>query len=165
MARLRTCGGVAARALELLIHTAVRSGDIRGARAGEFDLAAGLWSVPAARLKTRRTRNGEQLNVPLSDAAAAIVAPLLEGKAPEALVFPGQTGKALSDMSLSAVLRRLKVVGATVHGFRSSFSSWRADDGRFEPEVAEAALGHKVPGVAGIYQRGELLSRRAELMA
>jgi integrase len=67
-------------------------------------------------------------------------------------------------MSVSAVMKRLKVADATVHGFRSSFSSWRADDGRFEPEVAEAALGHKVPGVAGIYQRGDLLARRRELM-
>jgi integrase len=164
MGRLQASGGVAARALDLLIHTSVRSGDIRGARVGEFDLAARLWSVPAARLKTRRTRNGEPLNVPLTDSAIAIVAPFLEGKAPGDLVFPGLRGKALSDMTLGAVMKRLKVAGATVHGFRSSFSSWRADDGRFEPEVAEAALGHKVPGVAGIYQRGELLDRRRELM-
>lgn len=166
MTRLQACGGVAARALEFLVHVAVRSGDVRGATAGEFDLDARLWRIPASRLKTRRTRNGEPLNVPLTDSAIATVAPFLEGKAPDAIVFPGaRPGKLMSDMTLGAVLRRLQIADTTVHGFRSSFSSWRADDGRFEPEVAEAALGHKTPGVAGVYQRGTLLDRRRELMA
>jgi integrase len=65
-----------------LIHTTVRSGDTRGATVAEFDLDARLWRIPASRLKTRRTRNGEPLNVPLTDRAIAIVAPFLEGKRP-----------------------------------------------------------------------------------
>lgn len=109
-------------ALLFLILTAARSGEVRGATWGEFDLDAGIWTVPSERMKAKAPHR-----VPLSAAALALVKTLKEQKQHETLVFPSPRGKVLSDMALTALLRRVKAKSdtpgrvATAHGFRSSF--------------------------------------------
>jgi integrase len=159
MAELGKRGGVAARALEFAILTAARSGEVRGATAGEFDLKAKTWTVPAERMKAERAHI-----VPLTDRALAIVAEAIKDAKPEAVAFPGLRGKPMSDMTLAAVLRRMSV-DATAHGFRSSFRTWVAEKTNFPGEVAEAALAH-ISGdkVEAAYQRGTMLEKRRQLM-
>ena len=160
--QLRQRHGVAARALEFLILTAARSGEVRGACWGEIDLAAKIWTVPAVRMKARKEHR-----VPLADCALAIlelVAPLQRN---DGLIFPGiKSGAALSDMTLSAVLRRMKLETVTVHGFRWSFRDWCGESTNFPREIAEAALAHVVGNkVEQAYRRGDALERRRELMS
>jgi integrase len=150
-------------ALEFLILTAARSGEMRGARWSEFDLAAKEWRVPAARMKA-----GKPHVVPLSGRALAILdrmAQLRTTDAPDALVFAGaRPGKPLSDMTLTMLLRRMGA-GCTAHGFRSSFRDWAAEATSFPSEVAEAALAHVVRNkVEAAYRRTDLLEKRRRLM-
>jgi integrase len=156
MADLRAREGIAARALEFLILTAARSGEVRGMRWDEVE--DGCWTVPAERMKA-----GKEHRVPLSDSAIA----LLE-KMPRLgdYVFPGaKKGALLSDMSLTAVLRRMGREGITVHGFRSSFRMWAAEATNFPREVAEHALAHQLPDkVEAAYRRGDLHDKRKLLM-
>ena len=157
MARLRGQQGTGARALEFLILTAARSGEVRLATWGEIDLRAAIWIVPAARMKA-----GREHRVPLSAPAVALLKDLPRADA-QALLFPGTRGP-LSDMSLSAVLRRMKVA-ATVHGFRSTFRDWVAERTDHANEVAEMALSHAVGDkVEAAYRRGDLFSKRVALM-
>ncbi len=114
MMRLRVQPGMGAKALEFAVLTAARSGEVRGAVWSDMNLAEALWTVPAERMKS-----GREHRVPLSAAAMKLLRALPTG-APDDLVFPGLRGP-LSDMSLTAVLRRMKV-DATAHGFRSTFS-------------------------------------------
>lgn len=149
-------------ALEALILTVARSGEIRGARWSEVDLDAELWSIPAERMKMGRThhvplsaqaidvfRRAEALRVPCSD-----------------LVFPGQRPKnPLSDMTLLKVMRDMET-GVTVHGFRSAFRDWVAEETSYPGEVAEAALAHSIPNkVEAAYRRTDFLAKRRALMA
>lgn len=164
--RLRAAKGIGAMALEFLILTAARSGEVRGAVWAEIDLEKKLWTVPAARMKAGRTHR-----VPLTDRAIAILeqAALLRrpaaGDDSEALVFPStKVGRPLSDMTLTAVLRRMDLGRFTAHGFRSSFRDWAGDETHFPREVAEAALAHVVGGTEGAYRRGDALEKRRELM-
>lgn len=164
MAGLRQREGEGARALEFAIMTAARSGEVRGARWSEIDLQAGLWTVPASRMK-----GGRQHRAPLSEAAMVILrgaAETRDNDAPDPLVFPGQRqNRPLSDMSLTAVLRRMKRPELTAHGFRSSFRDWCAETGQ-PADIAEAALAHAVGDkTVAAYQRGDLLERRRKLMA
>ncbi|MEM1149949.1 MAG: site-specific integrase, partial [Pseudomonadota bacterium] len=169
MERIATAKGVGARALHFTILTAARSGEVREMRWGEVDLQAGLWVVPAQRMKA-----GREHRVPLSDAALAVLAAVRPlqmrsgGRAPvaEALVFPGSRGKALSDMTLTAVFKRLGVE-ATVHGTaRSSFKDWCAEATGYPNEVSEMALAHTVSSaVERAYRRGDMVERRRRLMA
>ena len=121
MGALRQREGVAALAVEFAILTAARSGEVRGAAWDEFDVAAKLWTVPPERMKA-----GREHRVPLTARAVEIIETV--SKLPnDAYVFPGmKSGAPLSDMSLSAVLRRM-TVAATVHGFRSSFKDWASE--------------------------------------
>jgi integrase len=138
MVKLRAQDGVGARALEFAIPTAARSGEVRGATWGEIDLAAKLWVIPKGRMKAEREHR-----VPLSKQAISLLQAMAPGESAQ-LVFPGaKQGKPLSDMSLSAVLRRMKV-DATPHGFRSSFRDWCAERTSYPTEVAEMALAHTV---------------------
>ena len=101
--RLREREATAALALEFLILTAARSGEVLGARWAEFDLEAKVWTVPAARMKA-----GREHRVPLSRRALAILEELAKGRTGE-FVFAGQrAGKPLSGMAMEMVLRRLK---------------------------------------------------------
>lgn len=159
--RLRLVRGMSSFALEFAILTAARSGEVRGARWGEMDLGAKVWTVPAARMKA-----GREHRVPLCGRAIEILGTLAQlDHGPDDLVFPGQKkGAPLSDMSLTALLRRLKV-DATVHGFRSSFRDWAGDATSFPREVAEAALAHAVgDATEAAYRRSDALEKRRALM-
>ena len=159
MARLRDQAGVGAAALRFAILTAARSGEVRGATWREID--AVLWTVPAVRMKARREHR-----IPLSAAALAVLndaAALPHG--PDDFVFPGQrVNRPLSDMSLTAVLRRMNRGELTAHGFRSTFRDWAAETGQ-PADIAEAALAHVVGDkTEAAYRRGDLLSRRRQMM-
>jgi integrase len=158
--QLRDREATAALALEFVILTAARSGEVLGARWAEFDLATKVWVIPPARMKA-----GREHRVPLSGRALAILEKLAEGRTGE-FVFPGQRpDKPLSGMAMKMILRRMKVEGVTVHGFRSAFRDWCGEATSFPREIAEAALAH----VAGdtterAYRRGDALEKRRKLM-
>jgi integrase len=168
MSALRLREGASARAVEFAILTACRSGEVRGARWSEFDMDGRVWTIPAERMKAKREHE-----VPLSDAVLAV----LDSMPKESdLVFPGTKGQLLSDMSLTAVIRRMNGddvpiwvdadgKGVTVHGFRSSFRMWVAETTNYPREVAEHALAHQLPdAVERAYQRGSQFTKRAALM-
>lgn len=158
MAQLRGQHGIGARALELAILTAARSGEVRGAKWDEFELIEGIWTIPAARMKA-----GKEHRVPLSGPALALLKKLDVVK-DEALVFPSPRGGQLSDMTLTAVLRRLKIP-AVPHGFRSTFRDWAAEKTDHAREVAEMALAHAIESkVEAAYRRGDLIQKRRLLM-
>ena len=165
LAKLRTREAGAARALEFLILTASRSGEVRLARWNEFDLQKMLWTVPATRMKARREHR-----VPLTVRMGEILhemAQLPEKEREEnALVFPGQKpGKPMSDMTLAAVLKRMKIENVTVHGFRSSFRDWAGELTDFPRETAEAALAHVFgDATERAYRRGDALEKRRRMM-
>lgn len=159
VARLREQEGMGARALEFAILTAARSGEVRGARWPEIDLEAGVWTVPADRMKA-----GKEHRVPLSAEALAVLAKVPRMGETD-LVFPAARGGSLSDMTLSAVMRRMKV-DAVPHGFRSTFRDWSAERTAYPSEVCEMALAHTVGNkVEAAYRRGDLFDRRRRLMA
>jgi integrase len=148
-------------ALEAVILTAARSGEIRFARWGEVDLDAALWSIPADRMKMKRPHV-----VPLSPAAVEVFKQAAKFRTPASdLIFPGQKlKKPMSDMTLLKILRDMDV-GVTVHGFRSAFRDWVADQTNYPGEVAEAALAHAIPNkVEAAYRRTDFLEKRRDLM-
>jgi integrase len=156
--QLRTREGMAARALELAILTATRSGEIRGARWSEFDLTGKVWSIPANRMKMKRDHR-----VPLSDLALNLLASLPRFHGTE-LVFPSRTGGPLSDTALLEVLRRMDV-DAVPHGFRATFKTWSTEQTHFHRNIIEASLAHTLGDkVEEAYMRGDLLNKRRELM-
>jgi len=135
-------------ALELLILTGVRSQEVRLATWGEFDIEARLWSIPADHMKRAKAHM-----VPLSDAALAVIAKAAAlRQAGTDQVFPGINGGVMSDMTLLKVLRDMSEP-YHVHGFRSAFTDWAANEG-FPDAVVEAALAHKTPdAVQAAYRR------------
>ena len=152
--------GVAAHALEFAVLTVVRSGEVRGMRWSEVDGDA--WTVPAERMKAQREHR-----VPLSARALAILDEMRRfGSEPGQLVFPGmRPGRPLSDMSLTAVLKRMGRDDLTVHGFRSTFRDWSAETTNFPREVCEQALAHTLADkVEAAYRRGDLFEKRRQLM-
>lgn len=156
---LRGRKGIAARALEFLVLTAARSGEVRGATWGEIDMAAAVWTVPAERMKAHKEHR-----VPLSPQALALLReiPRIEGNE---LVFPAPRGGVLSDMTLTAVMRRMELE-AVPHGMRSTFRDWAAERTNFPREVAEMALAHTIGNaVEAAYRRGDLFAKRAEMMS
>jgi integrase len=164
MAQLSEREGVSARALEFAILTCARSGEIRGAAWEEIDEKAGVWTVPAERMKARRMHR-----VPLSEDALAVLAKVRG--LDSSLIFPSaqrdKDGKAkvLSDMAFKALYGRMRVDGITTHGFRSSFRDWCSESARADFEIAEAALAHSVgTTVARAYARSDLFERRRALM-
>lgn len=158
MADLRRMDGMGAKALEFGILTGSRSGEVRGATWSEIDVAERLWSVPGSRMKTGRPHT-----VPLSDDAIALLQSLPRFAGSE-FVFPAIRGGKLSDMTLSAVCRRMGA-DAVPHGFRSSFRDWCAESTSYPHEVAEMALAHAVgSAVERAYRRGDLLEKRRRLM-
>ncbi len=164
MAGLRRQEGTAASALEFLILTACRTGEVIGARWGEFNIGEASWTVPAERVKS-----GREHRVPLSPAALALVNFMKEVRATEhgdGFVFPGgKRDRPLSDTALSAVEKRLGRSDITVHGFRSTFRDWAAERTNYPREVAEMALGHAVGDkVEAAYRRSDLFEKRRRLM-
>jgi integrase len=160
MAELAKRQSMAARALELTIYCASRSGEILGATWAEFDLDNAVWAIPATRMKA-----GRQHRVPLSAPALSLVTALREASTSD-FVFPGQKpGRPLSNMAMEMLLRRMKRLDVTVHGFRSSFRDWAGETTAFPREIAEAALAHVVGDqTERAYRRGDALARRRELM-
>ena len=155
---LRQRDGIAARALEFLILTAARSGEVRGATWAEIDMAGRVWTVPPERMKA-----GKEHRVPLSDTALRLLEslPRIAGND---LVFPSPRGLVLSDMTLTAVMRRMKREEVP-HGFRSTFRDWAAERTNYPREVAEMALAHTIGDkVEAAYRRGDLFEKRARMM-
>lgn len=162
VAALRQQDGIAARALEFLILTAARTGEVIGARWSEFDLAEKLWTVPADRMKASKEHR-----VPLSPAAVAIIEQMKSVRVDDhAFVFPGgKRGKPLSNMAMLKLLKRMGRGDLTAHGFRSSFRDWAAERTSYPREVAEMALAHTVGDkVEAAYRRGDLFAKRRRLM-
>lgn len=151
---------MAARALEFLILTAARSGEVYEAKWQEIDLKGKLWTVPAERMKA-----GREHRVPLTDAAIAILKPLSESRQ-SVYVFPGyKADRPLSSMAMTMLMRRMKMGHYTVHGFRSAFRDWAGDATSFPRELAEAALAHVVGDMTErAYRRSDALDKRRKLM-
>jgi len=158
--RLRASDAMAARALELCILCASRSGEVLGAVWSEIDLDKAVWTIPAKRMKA-----GKEHKVPLSKQAVALLATLHEARTGE-YVFPGERPKKpLSSMAMTMLLRRLKLGHFTVHGLRSSFRDFCGDETTFAREIAETALAHKVgDATEQAYRRSSALEKRRELM-
>ena len=164
MGCLNNVEGMSARCLEFTILTACRSGESRGALWSEIDMDAGTWSIPASRMKAGRPHR-----IPLSDRALTLLDELTrmvndDGEEID-LVFPGLSGdKPLSDMSLTAAMRRMKLT-AVPHGFRSTFTDWVAERTAYPSEVREMALAHAIGNdTEAAYRRGDLFDKRRNLM-
>lgn len=174
-ADLRKREGFGARALEFAALTAARSGEVRGATWDEIDFDRGLWVIPAARMKMKREHR-----VPLPPVAVAMLKalPKLKGNP---LVFPAARGRMLSDMTLSATMRRIHEAAtdagrkgyldrvnkrpAVPHGLRSTFRDWAAECTSYPGEMAEAALAHRIRNaVEAAYRRGDMVEKRRRMM-
>jgi integrase len=163
MRRVRADSSTKARALELTVLCGSRRNEVLGARWGEFDLEAGLWTIPAKRMKRRADHV-----VPLSDAAVTMLIEM-RGNAishPASLVFVNDRGLQLYKEDMLRLARKLWAGPQQfdLHGFRSSFRDWVGDETDTAREIAEAALHHKVRGVEGAYRRGTALRKRHQLM-
>jgi integrase len=159
MRQLREVEGVAARSLEFLILSAARHGEIRGARWSEIDREKRIWTIPADRMKARREHR-----LPLSAPMMAILDKLHRERCSD-FVFPGfRGGQPLAFKALARLLGRIGVGNVTVHGFRSAFRSWAAEETSFPSEIAELQLSHQVgTSLERAYQRSDLFVRRVEL--
>jgi integrase len=160
LARLRDMDGSGARALEFLILTATRTGEVIGARCDEINLLEKVRTVPAARMKA-----GRDHRVPLTYRAVEIVLSMAEVRT-GAFVFPGfRQDRSLSNMAMRMTARRAGIEH-TVHGFRSAFRDWAGERTNFPREIAEAALAHVVgDATERAYRRGDALEKRRALMA
>jgi integrase len=158
---LRSKKTIASNALAFTILTATRNGEARSASYSEIDQRSNVWIIPASRMKAEREHR-----IPLSDEAIAIITEMKDYKrTTDDFVFTGlRPGRAISEAAL------LKLVKAThpkltVHGFRSSFRDWCAEQTSFTREVAEAALAHSIKDkTEAAYQRGDLFDKRRSLM-
>ena len=158
-ADLKTRNAMAAKALMFTCLTGSRTSEVLGLRWEEIDFEERLWTCPAERMKA-----GQEHRVPLTDEMLAIIEPLKRMKSD--CVFEGQKRhKPLSNMSMLMLLRRMKVEGITVHGFRSTFRDWASEVANAPREVAEMSLAHSVgSAVERAYARSDLLARRRELL-
>ena len=164
MSKLRQNESISAKALEFLILTAVRSGSVRTAEWSEFDLDRKLWVIPEEHTKAR-----QEHRVPLQPQAIKLLKalPIMVGTN---IVFASPTGKALSDMALSQLMRGMRergelTVDAVPHGFRSTFRDWAAEQTAYPDEIRKVASGHAVgDSVKEAYQRTDLLEKRRKLM-
>ena len=157
--KLRQQPGVAARALEFTILTAARTSEVIGAKRDEIDRKARMWTVPASRMKGKREHR-----VPLSNAAMTVIGNLPDGE----YLFPGRKpGKPMSNMAMLNLLERMGVRGdAVTHGFRSAFRDWGSEVSDYPNELLEMAIAHVVGDkVEAAYRRGDLLTKRHQLMA
>jgi integrase len=164
MAKLRANDCISAKALEFLILTAVRSGSVRNATWDEIDYNNKVWIIPAAHTKTKREHR-----VPLAPQAIKLLKSL-HRFVDSPLIFPSPTGRALSDMALSELMRGMYKRDefnskAVPHGFRSTFRDWSAERTSYPDEIRKAASGHTVgDAVQAAYQRSDLLEKRRDLM-
>ena len=172
---LRGREGFGARAVELLALTATRSQEIRGALWDEIDLDKALWIIPAPRMKMDREHR-----VPLSGEAVALLR-ALPRLHDNPLVFPAARGGQLSDMTLSAAMKRMHEAdvaaggagfvdrtskrAAVPHGLRSTFRDWVAERTNYPGDMAEVALAHRISNaVEASYRRGDMIEKRRKMM-
>jgi integrase len=156
---LRSRPATAARALEFVILTAARTGEVIGATWEEIDLQAKTWVVPASRMKAER----EHI-VPLSDAATAVLE-CIDGPRRGPIFRDELSGQPLSNMSMLMLLRRMRRDDITTHGFRSTFRDWVAEQTDFADPIAEAALAHDSgDATERAYRRSTFLGKRRRLM-
>jgi integrase len=154
--------GSSALALEFMILTAGRTGEVIGAKWSEIDLGTDVWNVPAERMKA-----GKEHRVPLCERAIVILKSIQSNRNPDDFVFPGwKAGTGLSNGAMLALMRKMKFGHYTPHGFRSTFRDWAADEAHtFQNETIELALAHTIKNQAeAAYRRGDQLERRRELM-
>jgi len=165
MIQLRKNKSISAKALEFLIHTAVRSGSVRDAEWSEIDFESKVWNIPAAHTKTKKEHR-----VPLSNQTIKLLKSLTPDEESN-LIFPSPNKKALSDMALSELMRGMIERGelkekAVPHGFRSTFRDWAAEQTNYTEELRKVASGHAVgDAVQQAYQRTDLLEKRRSLMS
>lgn len=148
-------------ALLFTIATAARSGEVRLGTLDEIDFEAKTWTIPASRMKMKREHV-----VPLSELALSALtrAQAIAGDNPKGLLFPARSGKPLSDVTMTKVLRDMKVK-ATVHGFRSTFKDWASEVNIWPDAASEAALAHGDPDkIRGAYRRTDFWNFRVEMM-
>lgn len=158
---IRDRDAVAARALEFMILTASRTGEVRGAEWDEFDLAAKVWTVPAKRMK-----NGKPHRVPLSDRAVTLIEKQREEAVQGEFAFAGaKPGRPLSSHAILMLMRRLQMEHFTPHGFRSSFRDWADESTSFPRQIVEMSLSHTVGDETELaYRRNDALEKRRKLM-
>lgn len=157
MKQLADIDGVSALALQFLILNASRSGEVLGALRSEVD-ETGLWTIPGTRMKA-----GKAHRVPLGQRSLDLlqVAKMLDAGSRHLF---SKNGRALSNMAMLMLIRRMSL-GVTVHGFRSAFRDWVAEETSHNPDAAEIALAHTIPNkVESAYRRGDMLEQRRRLM-
>ena len=155
--RIMRLSSISSKALLFTILTAVRTSETLGATWSEIDLTQKLWTIPAERMKADREHR-----VPL---APAVITLLEQLPRTGDHIFAGAKGKALSNLAMLMCLRGIRP-DATVHGFRSSFSTWAREQTDYSPEIIEAALAHTQPNkVVAAYARTTYFDRRRELIA
>lgn len=160
MARLRGRADISAKALEFTILCTVRTSETIKATWDEIDFAAKTWTIPAARIKAERDHR-----VPLSDRALEILESLPREDGNPHVFIGGRKGKGLSNMAMLELLKGMDGNGFTVHGFRSSFRDWVAEQTGYPRELAEVALAHALKDkTEAAYQRGDLLEKRRRMM-
>ena len=154
-------GTTTACALQFIILTAARSNEVFGAKWGEIDLGEKIWTVPASRMKTRKAHR-----VPLSAPAIALLEHM-RGEKAGTYIFPGRgLNKPLDASTCRLMLKHMGMGHATVHGFRSTFRDWAAEETHYPNHVAEMALAHEIgSAVEAAYRRGDLIEKRKLLMA
>jgi integrase len=176
LTELRKREGVSPKALEFLILTAARTGDVIGARWSEFDLKAKLWTIPAARMKAPRDHR-----VPLSERALEILKTAYTDGS-DFVFIGGSKGTGLSNMAFLELVRGMNAERAKAglpkyvdpklddreivpHGFRSTFSTWASETTAYPNMVTEAALAHSIGDkTEAAYRRGDLFAKRVRLM-
>jgi integrase len=160
MADLAQREGVSARALEFTILTGVRTCEAIRAKWVEIDSDQMVWTIPAVRMKAKKEHR-----VPLCEETVKVLECLPRGDGE--YVFPGaRAGKPLSNMAMLELVRGMRGMGVTVHGFRSTFRDWAAEQTGHPDIVVEMALAHTIGDkVEAAYRRGELFQKRKSLMA
>ncbi len=164
MVALRKMAGIGAKALELTILTAARTDEVLGMKWPEVDLESGVWTVPGTRMKAGRPHRVALSRVALAVLQSMRASAMLD---PTGYVFPGnRKGRPLSNNTMRAVLKRMKRLDITVHGFRSTFKDWAREATSHPRDVAEAALAHVLEDkTEAAYARGDMLPKRIVLMA
>jgi integrase len=160
MKGLQQQSGMARYALEFLILCASRTGEIVGAKWEEFDLAKGLWTIPASRMKA-----DVEHRVPLGQRALQILTIIKPFSGKDFVFITGKKDTAMSTMAMAMLLRRMEKTDITVHGMRSTFRNWAGECTAYPFQVCEQALAHRLPdAVAAAYLRSDFFVNRVNLM-